>query len=73
MARTGRPRKGAKRPDSVTTTFRFPRTLIEALDEYAAVMRKRDRFAMEISRADAARELIVLGLKAAKAQEDTKS
>jgi hypothetical protein len=73
MARTGRPKKGQARPDTVVTTFRFPRTLMEALDRYVEVMRKRDRFAMEITRADAARELIVLGLKTAKAHEESKS
>lgn len=70
MARTGRPRKGTPRPDTVAVSFRFSQTLLDAIDAHAERMRRRkDPLAMLITRADAARELIVFGLETVERKE----
>lgn len=58
-----RARLGAGNPDSVMVAFRFPRALVKAIDEHAKLMKSRDRHLMTVSRSDAARELIALGLR----------
>jgi hypothetical protein len=68
--KTGRPRKDAPPPDTLGVSFRFPKALIEAIDLHVERMRARgDLLTYGVTRSDAARELIVLGLKAAEKAE----
>ena len=72
MPKPAQPRKRERSGDTIQLCFRFPRALVTKIEAHAARMRRSESALLrmsEVSRSDAARDLLVLGIKAVEEAE----